>query len=112
MDCGRIVNPEGVTAQVEGATIYGLSIALYGELTASGGRVEQSNFGDYRIMRIHETPGVIRAHLTASDHAPSGIGEPPTPVVAPALAGALYAATGKRFRRMPLLAEWDRLAGA
>jgi isoquinoline 1-oxidoreductase beta subunit len=112
VDCGRIVNPEGVIAQVEGATIYGLSIALYGELTASGGRVEQSNFGDYRIMRIHETPGIIRAHLTESDEPPSGIGEPPTPVIAPALASALHAATGQRFRRMPLLAEWNRLTQA
>jgi isoquinoline 1-oxidoreductase beta subunit len=109
VDCGRIINPEGVIAQVEGATIYGLSIALYGELTASGGQVEQSNFGDYRIMRIHETPGIIRAHLVESDEPPSGIGEPPTPVIAPALAGALYAATGQRFRRMPLLTEWNRI---
>jgi isoquinoline 1-oxidoreductase beta subunit len=112
VDCGRIVNPDGVLAQVEGATIYGLSIALYGELTASGGRVEQSNFGDYRIMRIHETPGIIRAHMVESDEPPSGIGEPPTPVIAPALASALYAATGQRFRRMPLLAEWNRVTGA
>lgn len=112
VDCGRIVNPEGVIAQVEGATIYGLSIALYGELTASGGRVRQSNFGDYRIMRIHEAPAVIRAHLVENNEPPSGIGEPPTPIIAPALAGALYAATGKRFRRMPLLPEWKRLNGA
>jgi isoquinoline 1-oxidoreductase beta subunit len=112
VDCGRIVNPDGVLAQVEGATIYGLSIALYGELTASGGRVEQSNFGDYRIMRIHETPGIIRAHMVESDEPPSGIGEPPTPVIAPALASAMYAATGQRFRRMPLLAEWNRVTSA
>ncbi|MDA0993048.1 MAG: molybdopterin-dependent oxidoreductase [Proteobacteria bacterium] len=112
VDCGRIVNPEGVIAQVEGATIYGLTIALYGELTASGGRVEQSNFSDYRIMRIHEAPGIIRAHLMDSDEAPSGIGEPPTPVIAPALAGALYAATGHRFRRMPFLPEWERIMRA
>jgi isoquinoline 1-oxidoreductase beta subunit len=77
-------------------------------LTASDGRVQQSNFSDYRIMRIHETPGVIRAHMLESEAAPSGIGEPPTPTVAPALAGALYAATGRRFRRMPLLAAWNR----
>ena len=112
VDCGRIVNPDGVIAQVEGAAIYGLSIALYGELTASGGRVEQRNFDDYRIMRIHETPGIIRAHLMESDEPPSGIGEPPTPVVAPALAGALFAATGQRFRRMPLLPEWNALTSA
>lgn len=112
VDCGRIVNPDGVSAQVEGGTIYGLGIALYGELTASGGRVEQSNFGDYRIMRIHETPDIIRAHLLDSDEPPSGIGEPPTPIIAPAIAQALHAASGQRFRRMPLLPEWHRLGQA
>jgi isoquinoline 1-oxidoreductase beta subunit len=110
VDCGRIVNPEGVIVQVEGGTIYGLTIALYGELTASGGRVQQSNFGDYRIMRIHETPAAIRAHLIESEEPPSGIGEPPTPIIAPALASALHAATGHRFRRMPFLAEWNMSA--
>jgi isoquinoline 1-oxidoreductase beta subunit len=111
VDCGRIVNPEGVVAQVEGATIFGLSLALYGELTAKDGKLEQSNFADYRIMRIHEQPGVIRAHLLKSKEPPSGIGEPPTPVIAPALAAALYAATGKRFRKMPFLKAWQALAG-
>lgn len=110
VDCGRVVNPDGVTAQVEGATIYGLSIALYGELTASEGRVRQSNFSDYRIMRMHEIPGAIRAHLVESDLPPSGIGEPPTPVIAPALASALHAASGRRYRRLPLLADWDNRA--
>ena len=108
VDCGRIVNPEGVIVQVEGATIYGLTLALYGELTAHEGRVQQSNFGDYRITRIHEAPDVIRAHLMDSEEPPSGIGEPPTPTIAPALASALHAATGQRFRRMPLLAAWNR----
>jgi len=111
VDCGRVINPEGVTAQVEGATIYGLGLALYGDLTAKDGQVQQSNFGDYRILRIHEAPGVIRAHLMDSDADPSGVGEPPTPVIAPALAGALYAATGKRFRRMPFAKEWARVKG-
>jgi isoquinoline 1-oxidoreductase beta subunit len=112
VDCGRIVNPDGVVAQVQGGTIYGLGIALYGELTAARGRVEQSNFGDYRIPRIHEAPGVIRAHLVDSDEAPSGIGEPPTPIIAPALAAALHAASGHRFHTLPLLAEWNRLKAA
>jgi len=107
VDCGRVINPEGVTAQVEGATIYGLGLALYGELTARDGQVQQSNFGDYRILRIHEAPPTIRAHLMESDAEPSGVGEPPTPVIAPALAGALYAATGKRFRKMPFAKEWE-----
>jgi isoquinoline 1-oxidoreductase beta subunit len=112
VDCGRIVNPDGVVAQVEGATIYGLTIALYGDLTVEGGQVQQSNFGDYRVMRIHETPGVVRAHLTESNTAPSGIGEPPTPTVAPALASALHAASGQRFRQLPLLAAWERAHSA
>ena len=111
VDCGRIVNPEGVVAQVEGATIFGLSLALYGELTAKNGRVEQSNFADYRVMRMNEQPGVIRAHLLKSKEPPSGIGEPPTPIIAPALAAALYAATGKRFRKMPFLKEWQAITG-
>lgn len=112
VDCGRIVNPEGVIAQVEGATIFGLSLALYGELTARDGKVEQSNFDTYRVMRIHEQPGVIRAHLVDSDAPPSGIGEPPTPIIAPALAGALHSATGKRFRVMPFLKAWKAYRGA
>lgn len=101
---------DGVMAQFEGATIYGLSIALYGELTASEGRVRQSNFSDYRIKRMHKIPGAIRAHLVESDLAPSGIGEPPTPVIAPALASALHAASGRRYRRLPLLADWGNRA--
>jgi len=110
VDCGRIVNPGGVIAQVEGATIYGLAIALFGELTVAEGRVRQSNLGDYRIMRIHDAPAAIRADLLDSDDAPSGIGEPPAPTVVPALAAALHAAQGQRLRRLPLQAEWDRLA--
>jgi isoquinoline 1-oxidoreductase beta subunit len=109
VDCGRIVNPEGVVQQVEGATIFGLGLALYGELTARDGRVEQSNFHDYRLLRIGEAPPEIHAHLLDNDHPPSGIGEPPTPVIAPALAAALHAATGRRFRKLPLLKEWDAL---
>jgi isoquinoline 1-oxidoreductase beta subunit len=112
VDCGRIVNPDGVVAQVQGGTIYGLSIALYGDLTVERGRVQQSNFGDYRIARIHEAPGIIRAHLMESDEPPSGIGEPPTPIIAPALAAALHAASGHRFRQLPLLPEWNRLKSA
>ena len=102
VDCGRVINPDGVRAQVEGATIMGLGVALYSELTAKNGAVEQSNFGDFRIPRITEAPQVIEAHVVPSEEAPSGIGEPPTPTVAPALAAALFAATGKRLRSLPL----------
>ncbi|MFM7786070.1 MAG: molybdopterin cofactor-binding domain-containing protein [Gammaproteobacteria bacterium] len=104
VDCGRVVNPAGVRAQVEGATIFGLGLALHGELTARDGRVEQSNFGDYRVLRITEAPAVIEAHILPSEAAPSGIGEPPTPTVAPALAAAIFSATGRRIRSLPLQA--------
>lgn len=106
VDCGRVVNPEGVQMQVEGATIFGLGLALHGELTASGGKVEQSNFHDYRILRMPEAPPVIRAHIVDSEEQPSGIGEPPTPIIAPALAAAMHAASGKRFRKLPLERAW------
>lgn len=102
VDCGRVVNPAGVRAQVEGATIFGLGIALHGELTARDGRVQQSNFGDYRVLRITDAPAVIEAHILPGEAPPSGIGEPPTPTVAPALAAALFAATGRRLRKLPL----------
>ena len=104
IDCGRVVNPEGVRKQIEGAAIFGLSAALFGEITARDGRVEQSNFGDYRILRITEAPPVIEAHIMQSDADPGGVGEPPTPTIAPALAAAIFAATGARRRKMPLRA--------
>ena len=106
LDCGRVVNPDGVRAQVEGATIFGLSLALFGELSVREGRVEQGNFSDYRIMRISEAPSVIEMHIVASEEPPSGVGEPPTPTIAPALAAALYAASGRRLRELPLLKAW------
>lgn len=102
IDCGRVVNPEGVRKQVEGAAIFGLGAALFGEITARAGRAQQSNFGDYRILRLVECPPVIETHIVASDEDPGGAGEPPTPTIAPALAAALFAATGTRQRRMPL----------
>lgn len=104
IDCGRVVNPEGVRKQIEGAAIFGLGAALFGEITARDGRVEQSNFGDYRILRMTQAPPVIEAHIMQSDADPGGVGEPPTPTIAPALAAALFAATGARRRNMPLLA--------
>ena len=106
LDCGRVVNPDGVRAQVEGATIFGLGLALFGELSVREGRVEQSNFGDYRILRITEAPPVIEAHIVASEEPPSGIGELPTPTIAPALAAALFAASGRRLRELPLMKGW------
>jgi isoquinoline 1-oxidoreductase beta subunit len=102
IDCGRVVNPEGVRKQVEGAAVFGLGAALFGEITVRDGRALQSNFGDYRILRVNECPPMIEAHLVPSEAEPGGAGEPPTPTIAPALAAALFAATGTRHRSMPL----------
>jgi isoquinoline 1-oxidoreductase subunit beta len=101
VDCGIAVNPDTIVAQLEGGVIFGLTAALYGEITIVGGRVQQSNFNDYRMMRINETPK-IEVHVTQSDAAPGGIGEPGTAAVAPALANALFAATGVRLRHLPV----------
>jgi isoquinoline 1-oxidoreductase beta subunit len=104
VDCGRPINPDGVRAQVESAAIYGLSAALHDAITISGGRVEQSNFHDYQMPRINETPKT-EVHVVMSQEEPTGIGEPGLPVVAPAMCNAIFAATGKRIRRLPVRAE-------
>jgi isoquinoline 1-oxidoreductase beta subunit len=101
LDCGLAINPLSVAAQVEGGVIFGLSAALFGEVTIHGGRVEQSNFHDYRILRLNEAP-VITTHIINGGEEPGGMGEPPCAVVAPALANAVFAATGKRLRSLPL----------
>jgi CO/xanthine dehydrogenase Mo-binding subunit len=104
VDCGRPVNPNGIAAQVEGAAIYGLSAALHDAITINRGRVEQSNFDNYAMPRINETPN-IEVHIVPSTEAPTGIGEPGLPVIAPAVCNAIFAATGKRLRRMPIRRE-------
>jgi isoquinoline 1-oxidoreductase beta subunit len=104
VDCGRTVNPNTVKAQVEGAVGFGLTAALYGEITLADGRVQQSNFHDYRMLRIHEMPAV-EVHLVPSTAPPTGIGEPGVPPVAPALCNALFELTRKRVRRLPLAPE-------
>ena len=101
VDCGRIVNPAIVSAQIESGVVYGISGALWGEVTLKGGRVEQSNFHNYRVLRMNETPP-IEVHLVRNSEAPGGIGEPGTAATAPALGNAIYAATGKRIRKLPL----------
>jgi isoquinoline 1-oxidoreductase beta subunit len=100
VDCGICVNPAGVRAQMEGAVAFGLSAALHGELTLKAGRVQQSNFHDYPVLRLNEMPEV-EVHIVSSDEKAGGIGEPGVPPVAPAVANALFAATGKRLRRLP-----------
>jgi CO/xanthine dehydrogenase Mo-binding subunit len=101
VDCGVAVNPDTIRAQMESGIIFGLSAALYGEITIKDGRVEQTNFGDYRVLRINETPR-IRVDLVKSLEAPGGIGEPGTSCLMPALTNAIFAATGKRIRKLPV----------
>jgi isoquinoline 1-oxidoreductase subunit beta len=104
VDCGRPINPEGIRAQVESAAIYGLSAALHDAITIKDGRVEQSNFNDYQMPRMSETPKT-EVHVVMSKEEPTGIGEPGLPVVTPAVCNAIFAATGKRLRRLPVRTE-------
>jgi isoquinoline 1-oxidoreductase beta subunit len=101
VDCGPVVNPDGVEAQMQSGIVYGLSAALYGEITFRDGRVEQSNFHDYPVLRLHEMPRV-EVHIAKSNEKMGGAGEPGTPPIAPAVANALFALTGKRLRSLPL----------
>ena len=101
MDCGVVVNPAGVEAQVQSAIIYGLTAALYGEITLDRGRVTQSNFTDYRMLGLAECPE-LEVHLVRSDAAPGGVGEAGLPPIAPALCNAIFAGTGKRIRKLPI----------
>ncbi len=101
VDCGVQVNPDTIRAQMESGIIFGLSAALYGEITIKDGRVEQTNFGDYRVLRINEVPRIDVA-LVKSTEAPGGIGEPGTSCLMPALTNAVFAATGKRIRKLPI----------
>jgi isoquinoline 1-oxidoreductase beta subunit len=101
-DGGFIANPDRVRAQFEGATMMGIGNALYGEVTFREGRAVQSNFSDYKVARMDVTPKEIRVHLLPSGAKPGGIGEPGVPPVAPALANAIFAATGRRIRSLPV----------
>jgi isoquinoline 1-oxidoreductase beta subunit len=101
VDTGIIVNPDTVTAQLEGGMVFGLTAALYGKISIDKGRVQQSNFHDYRMLRINEMPK-IEVHLIKSGEAPGGIGEAGTTAAPPALANAVFAATGVRLRRLPV----------
>ena len=101
VDTGIAVNPDTIVAQLQGGLVFGLSAALWGEITIDKGRVQQSNFNDYRVLRIDEVPN-IEVHVIASGEAPGGIGETGTTAGPPALGNAIYAATGVRLRRMPI----------
>ena len=101
IDCGLAVNPDRVRAQMEGGINYGLSYALLGEITCKDGAVEQNNFDDYPVLRIYQAPKKINVYIMESDQPPTGVGEPPTPAVAPAVANAIVAAGGPRIRASP-----------
>lgn len=102
VDAGTVINPDRVRAQMEGSVIFGMSIALYGAITMKGGATEQSNFRDFRLVRMAEAPRRIHVNIVSSDAPPGGIGEPGVPPVAPAIANAVFALTGTRVRELPL----------
>jgi isoquinoline 1-oxidoreductase beta subunit len=101
IDCGMAVNPDTIAQQIEGGTLFGLTAALYGNITLKNGRVEQANFNDYPPLRMNESP-VVETYLVKSAEMPGGIGETPTAAVAPAVTNAIFAATGKRIRVLPI----------
>ena len=104
IDCGRVVNPNTVEAQVQSGIVYGLSAALYGAITLKDGRVQQSNFNNYKVLAINKTPK-IEVYVVSSQEAPTGVGEPATPPIAAAVANAIFALTGNRIRRLPIEAK-------
>jgi isoquinoline 1-oxidoreductase beta subunit len=104
VDAGHMVNPDTVEAQIQGGIVYGLSAVLYGQVTLENGRVQQTNFHDYPVLRLNETPA-IDVILVESTEKPGGIGEPATALIGPAVANAFFTATGKRVRTLPLTAE-------
>ena len=101
IDCGTFVNTNTIKAQMEGAAIFGMSLAYYGKITAKNGAIEQSNYHDYKILRMNEVPD-IQVEIVKSKALPTGVGEPGVPVIAPAIINAIYDATGKRYKNLPL----------
>jgi len=109
VDCGTVVNPDTVQAQIQSAIIFGATAALYGEITLKNGRVEQTNFDTYQMLRINDAP-VIEVHIMKSPEPPGGMGEAGTSAIVPAIANAIFAATGKRLRKLPIDADALRSA--
>jgi len=103
VDAGQIINPDRVRSQFEGAAVFGASIALMGEITAAGGAIKQSNFHDYPVARMNEAPIETRVHIVPSTAPPAGVGEPGVPPIPPAICNAIFAATGKRIRELPIM---------
>jgi isoquinoline 1-oxidoreductase beta subunit len=104
VDCGMFVNPDTIEAQMQSAIVYGLTAALKGAITIDRGRVQQSNFHDYEMLRMSEMP-VVEVHIVPSSDDPGGVGEPGTPPIAPAVANAIFALTGKPVRKLPIRLE-------
>ncbi len=102
VDAGMVVHPERVTAQFEGAAVFGTSVAMLGEVTLADGRVQQGNFNNYPVARMPEAPVMTHVHIVPSDAPPAGVGEPGVPVISPAICNAIFAATGKRVRELPV----------
>ena len=102
IDAGQIIHPDRVRAQFEGAAVFGTSLAMMGEITAADGRIQQSNFHNYPVARIHEAPMITNVHIVPSDAPHAGVGEPGVPPIAPAITNAIFAATGKRIRELPI----------
>ncbi len=109
VDCGRVVNPQLVAAQLESGVIFGLSAALKQQVTFKKGRVQETNFNSYRALRMYECPA-IETHIVPSEEVPTGVGEPGVPPVAPALCNAIFAATGKRIRTLPIEAALEAMS--
>jgi isoquinoline 1-oxidoreductase beta subunit len=101
VDCGTVVNPDTVRAQVQSAIVFGITAALYGEVTLKNGRIEQTNFDSYQMLRMNEAPA-IDVYIIQNFEPPGGMGECGTSAIVPAVANAIFAATGKRVRRMPV----------
>jgi isoquinoline 1-oxidoreductase beta subunit len=102
VDAGMVVHPDRVTAQFEGAAVFGTSVAMLGEITLADGRVQQGNFNNYPVARMPEAPVMTHVHIVPSSEAPAGVGEPGVPVISPAICNAIFAATGKRVRDLPI----------
>jgi isoquinoline 1-oxidoreductase subunit beta len=105
LDTGTVINPDRVTAQFEGAAVFGTSLALFGEMTAAGGKIEQTNFNTYPVARMSQAPRQTNVYIVPSEAPPAGVGEPGVPPIAPAMANAIFAATGRRLRELPMLKQ-------
>jgi isoquinoline 1-oxidoreductase beta subunit len=101
VDCGTVVNPDTVQAQIQSAVIFGITAALYGQITLKDGRVEQTNFDTYQMLRMNEAPA-IEVYIIQSSEPPGGMGEAGTSAIVPAVTNAIFAATGKRLRKLPI----------